>query len=365
MDIGIVGLPRSGKTTMFNAVTRGSVAVADFSGSGKPNVGVAKVPDERLDTLVGIFNPKRRVPAEIKYVDVPPPPEGFGKTRGVSGEYLGHLQLVDVLMVVVRAFEDPAVTGAEDGIDPVRDAELMLLELAFADIELLDRRLARLAESAKGARAQEREGQAKEQALLERLKAGLEAGTPVRKQDYTEDEALTFRGFNLLTDKPAIVVANLGEDELSEAEATEARLSAALDGSQEGVAAICGGLEMELASMSPEDEAEMREAMEVTGSGLDRMIELSYRASDTITFYTAAEIEARAWTIDRGTEAAKAAGGIHSDFERGFIRAEVVAYDDFLECRTYAEARRRGLYRNEGRTYIIKDGDMVNILFNV
>ena len=365
MDIGIVGLPSSGKTTMFNAVTRGSVAVADHSGRGKPNVGIAKVPDARLDNLVSIFSSKKRVAAEIKYVDVPPPPEGFGKSRGISGEYLGHLQLVDVLMVVVRAFEDPAVTGAEDGIDPVRDAEIMLLELTFADIELLDRRLTRLAASAKGARVQEREEQVKERALLERLKAGLEDGIPIRKQDSTEDEARSLRGFNLLTDKPVIVVANLGEDVLSEAMATEASLSAALGGAQDGVAAICGALEMELASMSPEDEAEMREGMEVEGSGLDKMIVLSYLASDTITFYTAAEVEARAWTIDRGTEAAKAAGGIHSDFERGFIRAEVVAYGDFLDCLTYAEARRRGLYRNEGRTYIVKDGDMVNILFNV
>lgn len=365
MDIGIVGLPSSGKTTMFNAVTRGSVAVADHSGRGKPNIGVAKVPDPRLDKLVSIFSSKKRVAAEIKYVDVPPPPEGFGKTRGISGEYLGHLQLVDVLMVVVRAFENPAVTGGEDGIDPVRDAELMLLEIAFADIELLDRRLSRLAESAKGARAQEREGQAKECALLERLKAGLEDGVPIRKQEFTVDESRALRGFNLLTDKPVIVVANLGEDVLSEAATTEESLSVALDGTQDGIAAICGSLEMELASMPPEDEAEMREEMEVEGSGLDRMIVLSYVASDTITFYTAAEVEARAWAADRGTEASQAAGKIHTDLERGFIRAEVVAYDEFLDCLTYAEARRRGLYRNEGKTYVIKDGDMVNILFNV
>ena len=365
MDIGIVGLPSSGKTTMFNAVTRSSVAVADHSSRGKPNVGVAKVPDARLDNLVSIFNSKKRVAADIKYVDVPPPPEGFGKTRGVSGEYLGHLQLVDVLMVVVRAFEHPAVIGAEDGIDPVRDAETMLLELAFADIGLLDRQLSRLVESAKGARVQEREEQAKERELLERLKVGLEDGVPIRKQGYTDDEARALRGFNLLTDKPVIVVANLGEDLLSEAEATEANLASVLEGSQEGVAAICGSLEMDLASMSPEDEAEMREVMEVEGSGLDRMIVLSYLASDTITFYTAAEIEARAWAADRGIEAAKAAGKIHTDLERGFIGAEVVAYDDFLDCLTYVEARRRGLYRNEGKTYVIKDGDIINILFNV
>ncbi len=365
MDIAIVGLPKSGKTTIFNAVTRGSAQVADYSGPGQPNVGVAKVPDGRLDTLEAIYGPKRVVPAEVRYVDVPAPPEGMGTSRGISGEYLSHLQRADALMVVARAFEDPAVSHVMDGVDPARDAETMLMELAFSDVEILERRLSRLADGFKGAKAPERDALTREQALLTRLKDRLEDGAAVRLQLRTPDEARALEGFQLLTDKPVIVVANLGEEQLPEASVLEARLAEVLREARVEAAALCGRLEMELAQMEPDDEQEFRESLGAGESGLDRMIALSYLVADLITFFTGNDNEVRAWTAARGTEALKAAGKVHSDFERGFIRAEVVAFDALAECGGLAEARRRGVLRQEGKGYVVQDGDVLNILFNV
>ena len=365
MDIAIVGLPKGGKTSIFNAVTRGSAQVADASGPGQPNIGVAKVPDDRLAALEAIYGPKRVVPAEVRYVDVPAPPEGLGASRGISGEYLGHLQRADAMVVVARAFEDPSVSHVMESVDPSRDAETMLLELAFSDVEILERRLSRLADGFKGAKAPERDSLAREQSLLTRLKDRLEEGAAVRLQERTPDEARALEGFQLLTDKPVIVVANVGEDQLPEAAAIETRLSEALQEASVEAAALCGRLEMELAQMEPDEEQEFRESLGAGESGLDRMIALSYRVGELLTFFTGNDNEVRAWTAARGTEALKAAGKVHSDFERGFIRAEVVAFDALAECGSVAEARRRGVLRQEGKGYVVQDGDVLNILFNV
>ena len=366
MDIAIVGLPMSGKTTIFNAVTRGTAQVGvQTGGRGKPNLGVAKVPDGRLDTLAEIFNPKRTVSAEITYVDIPAPPEGLGSTRGISGEYLNDLQRADALFLVVRAFEDPSVAHVTGSVDPFRDVETMEYELVFSDLEILERRLGRVAEQFKGAKAPEREALNSEQALLSRLKEALEAGTPIRDQSLQQDERRQISGFQLLTAKPLIVVANVGEDQLPEPAAIEQRLSSQLAGSRVRATALCGKLEMELSQMEPSEEQEFRQSLELAESGLERMVRLSHDVSEVITFFTGNANEVRAWTIPEGTTALKAAGGVHSDMERGFIRAEVVKFDELQRCGSVAEARKQGVLRQEGKGYEVQEGDVINVLFNV
>lgn len=366
MEIGIVGLPKSGKTTIFNAVTRGAAQVAAYGGlQTRPNIGVAKVPDSRLDVLEAMFKPRRKTYAEVTYFDIPAAPEGLGKTSGISGEFLNQLQRADALLVVVRAFEDASVPHVNDSVNPVRDLEAMLYELAFADMEILERRMARLADSFKGAKAPEREALNKEKALLERLRADLEAGVPLGRQKLSDEDARKLGGFRFLTAKPIIAVANVGESQLAEASALEQQLASTVTWPGIRAAALCGKLEMELAQMEPEEEQEFRQSLGVGESGLNRMIRLSYDVLDLITFFTVGDPEARAWPITRGTTALKAAGKIHSDLERGFIRAEVVAFDDLHRCGSMAEARRQGLLRQEGKTYVVRDGDVILILFNV
>ena len=366
MEIGIVGLPMSGKTTVFNAVTKGKAQVAAHSGSKtKPNVGVAKVGDDRLDVLAGIYEPKRQVPAEVTYIDIPAMPEGLGETRGISGEFLNELQKTDALLVTTRAFEDPSVPHTGDHIDPFRDAETMLYELSFADLEILSRRLGRLEEQSKGAKPAEREVLNRERSLLEGLRGDLESGTAIRERDLSPEETRLLEGFQLLTAKPVIVVVNIGESQLSEASSLETRLASEFSAPQVGGMVLCGKLEMELAEMSAQEEQEFREFLEAGESGLERMMKLSQEILDLLTFYTGNQNEVRAWNIKRGTTVVEAAGKIHSDFERGFIRAEVVGFDDLAECGSPAEARRRGILRQEGKSYQVQEADVINILFNV
>ena len=369
MEVAILGLPNSGKTTVFNALTRGSAEVVPYasgaSGQGGPNVGVARVRDPRIDLLVSLFSPKRTVLSEVTYSEVPATPEGLGKTQSISGLYLNSIQRADALLVVVRAFENESVAHAGDGLDPVRDAETMLYELAFADLEILDRRLARLADGLKGAKAAERDPIAREQALIERLKDGLESGTHIRDQPLARDDAHFLEGFQLLTAKPLMVLLNLGEDEAAEGAARPESLRPLLDERSARCAAFCGKLEMELSQMEPADEQEFRASLGLSESGLDLMLRMTHEVTDVITFFTGNTNEVRAWAVPRGTSAVNAAGKIHSDMGRGFIRAEVVAYDDMERCGTLAEARRQGVLRQEGKAYIVKDGDIVNILFNV
>ena len=363
MDITIIGLPNSGKTTIFNAVTRGAAEVASYA--NKPNLGVAKVPDERLIVLEGIYKPRRTVHAEVTYVDLPAAPEGFGESKGISGEYLNYLQRADALLIVARAFEDPAVPHVSDSIDPDRDVETMLYELAFADLEILDRRLARIQEGFKSAKTAERDSLTREQGLIQRVKSELEEGIHIRDQALSPDELKALVGFQLLTAKPIIVAVNLGEDALADLDSVEKQLSDRFSGPRIRVAALCGKLEMELAQMEPDDEAEFRRSLDAGESGLSRMIRLSYEVLDLVTFLTVGEDEVRAWPITRGTPAVSAAGTIHTDLERGFIRGEVVAFEDLERCRSIAEARKQGVLRQEGKTYVVKDGDIMHVLFNV
>ncbi len=365
MDVAIVGLPGSGKSTVFNAVTRGAAQVAGFGGRAEPNVGVAKVPDARLEALASVYKPKRVVSSEVSYLDLPPPPEGFGKTRGISGEHLNLVQAVDVIVVVARAFEDESVVHVDGSVDAFRDAETMLLELSFADLEMIDRRLARLADGMKGARAPERDAILKEQALFARLKERLEAGEAMRGASLAADEERLLAGFGLLSAKPVIILVNIGEERVGESDEVYSRAAAQFQGPMMGTAVLCGALEMDLAQMEPEDEEEMREGLGVGESGLDRMIALTHKAADVVTFFTGNDNEVHAWTAPRGTGAAAAAGRIHSDFERGFIRAEVISASDLEQCGSIAAARSQGLLRQEGRSYEVQEGDVLNILFSV
>ena len=365
MQITIIGLPYSGKTTIFNAATRGSAQVAQYSSSSRPNIGVAKVPDARLDTLTEIYGPTKTTPAEITYVDLPAAPEGLGKTRGVSGVYLNQLQTADALAIVARGFEDPSVPDGGDGVDAFRDIETMLYELTFADLEILERRIERIDQNNKGARSSERDSLERERALMTSLKEGLESGVPVRKQNLSPDESKRVNEFQFLTAKPVIVVVNAGEDQGDQADKLQARLDDEVAESDVLTAVLVGSLEMELAQMSAEDEAEFRESLAAGESGLDRMVRLSYKALDQITFFTGGPKEVRAWTITNGDSASRAAGAIHSDMERGFIRAEVVAYDHLAQWGSEAESKRQGVLRQEGKDYVVKDGDVVHVLFNV
>ena len=364
MEITIIGLPQSGKTTIFNAATRGSAQVAAYA--NRINLGAAKVPDKRLDVLNGIFNPKRKVNAEVTYADLPAAPEGLGKTQSIGGEYLNTLQRADAILMVARAFEDPSVPHIADSIDAFRDIETLLFELTISDLDILERRLERVAEGFKGAKAAERDALNKERETLSRVKDGLEAGTQVRDQALTDEELRLLSGFQMLTAKPLIVVVNAGEEQLERIPAIEARLAEEVRTERIRTAALCGTLEMELAQMDAEEEHEFRESLGVAGeSGLSRMINLCYEALDFISFLTVGDIEVRAWPIARGTPAVKAAGQIHSDMERGFIRGEVVRYEHMVECRTLAVARKNGVLRQEGKNYVVQDGDIMHVLFNV
>ncbi len=365
MQLAIIGLPFSGKTTVFNAVTRGSAQVAGYGGVSKPNVGVAKVPDGRLAPLVEIYKPTRTTQAEISYVDLPAAPDGLGRTRGISGEYLNQLQTADAVAIVARAFEDPSVPDGGDGVDPFRDIETMLYELTFADMEILDRRLERIAQSSKGARGGDRDAMVRERGSISRLKGGLDTGLPIRKQSLNQEDTRRVAEFQFLTAKPVIVVVNAGEDQLDGSSEIEARLEAEVAESGMLWTVLPGKLEMELAQMEPEDEREFRESLGAGESGLDRMVRLSYSALDQITFFTGGPKDVRAWTITRGDSALRAAGRIHSDMARGFIRAEVIACEDLVRYGSEVEARRQGLLRQEGKTYTVSDGDVVHVLFNV
>jgi GTP-binding protein YchF len=364
MEIGIIGFPQSGKTTVFNTVTRGHAAVAGYSQT--PNVGIAKVPDARLDALAAMYKPRRVVPAEISYTDIPPPPEGFGKNRGIGGEYLNALQSMDALLIVVRDFVNPSVVHIDDNINPYRDIENLLTEIVFSDLEILERRISRLQGGLKGAKPHEREAFNKEMAFLEDLRPDLENGLPLREQNFDGDPARWLGGYGMLSLKPLIVVVNTGEDKLDDIEQLESEIATTIAEKRIRVIATCAQIEMELGQLEEKAaEDEMRAALGVGESTLDRMVRLSYDVVGRISFFTVGEDEVRAWEISQGTAAQKGAGRIHSDLERGFIRAEVISYESLISCGSLSEGRKQGLLRQEGKGYIVQDGDIMHVLFNV
>jgi GTP-binding protein YchF len=362
MKVAIIGIPQSGKTTIFNALTKGMAEVAAYSPTLAPNIGVAKVSDSRLSVLEGIFQPKKTVPAEVSYIDIAGSIKGFGK-EGAGGEFLNYLTTADALLQVVRTFEDDKVPHPEASIVPKRDIASLDLELAVSDLAIMERRLEKLETSLKGAKAAERESYLKEQSLLQKIKAELETDVPIRLQDLAKEELKMLANYQFLTAKPMLVVLNIGEEQVPKASQLEGEISSLYP--QFAVVALCGKLEMELAQLSDAEAREFREAMGLAKPALDRVIDLSYSLLALISFFTTVSSELKAWTIPGGTPAPKAAGKIHSDMERGFIRAEVISYKDLENCGNLAEARKRGLLRTEGKSYIIQDGDVVTFLFNV
>ena len=361
MEIGIIGLPKSGKTTVFNALTKGKAETGAYAPSTTgPNVGMAKVPDPRLDVLDQLFHPKRKIPAEVCYVDVVPPPKG-----GLSSQFLAHLDKADALLHVVRAFEDEKVPHIEGSIDPERDIATLDLELAFSDLSVIEKRIQKIETSLKGAKQQEREAFSKEQALLVRIKNALESEIPIREQELTEDEKRLILNYQFLSAKPLLLLFNIGEEMLPEAPSLEEQWQERYRRPQCQVAVLCGKLEMELCQLSDADAQEFRSAMGLEETALNRMIRLSYDLLGLISFFTVVSDEVKAWTIHRDTTAVKAAGKVHSDMERGFIRAEVISYDDLVKYGSIAEGRKRGLLHAEGKSYIVKDGDEITFLFNI
>lgn len=362
MQIGIMGLPGSGKTTVFNALAHARAAVGGFSApSAEPNVAVVKVPDPRLDQLAPLFEPEKFTPAEVQYVDVAGIVRGSGKES--AGALLAHLRNTDVLLQVVRAFGSAATHGSDP--TPLDDVDAVGLELILADLDVVEKRFERLRKEvqlAKGTPA-ERQQRERELELFTRLHETLAAERPLREIGLTPAEERALRGYGLLTAKPLLVLFNV-EEPGPAADALVEQVRPTLGANADAVS-LAGKLEMELAELAPEDAAELMEAYGVTESGLARVIQVSYRLAHLISFFTVGPDECRAWTIRDGSTAVDAAGTIHSDLARGFIRAEVIHWDQLLEVRTYAEARKRGLLRSEGKGYVVKDGDVLNILFNV
>jgi GTP-binding protein YchF len=363
MDLGIVGFQRSGKTTIFNAVTRGNAQTGAYGAGVQPNIGVVKVPDARLDALAKIFEPKKFTLADIRYIDFPG--EAFSDGQGPGAQFLAQLARCDALIHVARAFADETVPHPQGSVDAARDIAAMELELAFADAAFIEKRMERIEASMRSVKAGERDAAERETALLQRLKAGLEADTPLRAQSMSGEEARLLVNYQFLTDKPLLIVLNIADDDAARAGEIEAEFSAKAGGPHTAIAAIAGKIEQELAQMSDEDGAEFRKDLGIKEPGLDRMIRMSYLLTGLISFFTVGPDECRAWNVRSGATAPDAAGKIHTDLERGFIRAEVVRCDDLLAAGGYPEAKKRGQVRQEGKTYVVQDGDCLNILFNV
>lgn len=360
MQVTIVGLPGSGKTTVFNALTGSQADTGGFSGGrAAPNMGVVKVPDERLDRLSELFHPRKTVPADVTYVDVAIP-AGATREGTINPDVLALVRNADALLHVARAFE-----GGEGAADPWRDVEAMDLEFAIADLTVIEKRLEKLRTSGRHGSPAEREANAQEEALLARLEPELSAGHPLRAVSLSDDDELRLRGYRFLTQKPVLVVLNIDEGQLGAAAELETAGRSRYGTEQADVAALGGKIEAELAQLSETDAALFMEDLGIAEPSRGRVIHLTYALLGLFSFFTAGEDECRAWTLRHGATAVDAAAAIHSDLARGFIRAEVVTYDDLMACGSMAEARKRGLLRSEGKTYAVRDGDVIEVLFNV
>lgn len=364
MEIGIIGLPQCGKTTIFNALT-GLGDQGQGSHGDRAAVGMAKVPDPRLQPLSDLFNSRRIVQAEVKYFDVPLTPRGLGKSEGFGGKLLNVLSQADALLHVVRAFGEKSMPHMEGSVDPLRDIEVLDLELTYSDLTILERKRERLEDELKGARAQERDALLAEQVLVDKVRGQLEDGVPLRAQVLTADERKKLSGYQFLTAKPELLLLNVGEEDLSSTDSPERIVAERFGGGEVGVASVCGKLEEELSQLDAEEAAEFRTSMNGGEPALDKVLRASYELLGLVSFLTCGPDEARAWPVARDTAAVKAAGKIHSDIERGFIRAEVIEYDNVIKCGGLVEARKKGLIRQEGKEYRVQDGDVINFLFNV
>ncbi len=366
MKLGIVGLPNVGKSTLFNSLTKAGAESANYPFCTiDPNVGVVAVPDERIRLLGDMYHSKKVTPAVIEFVDIAGLVKGASKGEGLGNQFLANIREVDAIVHVVRCFEDENVVHVDGSVDPARDIETINLELVFSDIEILERRLAKVARTARMDKKA-----AKEEALVKRIVSHLEDGKPAKTMDIgdDEDEQAWFASYNLLTAKPVIYAANVSEDDLaddgmSNVYVQSVRELAKEEGSE--VFALCASIEAEMAELDDEEREMFLEELGIAQSGLEKLIQASYSLLGLMSFLTAGEDETRAWTIRKGTKAPQAAGKIHTDFERGFIRAEVVNYKDLLECGSLAAAREKGLVGLEGKEYVVRDGDVILFRFNV
>jgi len=366
VQVAIVGLARAGKTTVFNTLTRGEAETGGFGGM-TVNVGVVKVPDERLTKLTEIFKPKREVAADVTYVDLPAPPLSVDgrEAAEIPADQLARLRTADELLHVVRAFEDPSVAHPEGSVDPWRDIEQLDLEFVLADLSVIEKRIEKLSTSGRHGTPAEREANERELVVLEKIAPSLREGIPIRDVELGDDEQKRIRGFRFLTEKPVLILLNIGESDIPRAAELAADVAGRYAHKQSNVEAMSARIEMEIGQLDAEEADVFRQDMGLTESSLERVIRLSYRLLGLISFFTAGPDETRAWTIPEGSTAVDAAGAIHSDLARGFIRAEVVTYEDLVALGSTAEARKAGKLRSEGAKYTVKDGDTLEVLFNV
>lgn len=365
MKLGIVGLPNVGKSTLFNSLTKAGAESANYPFCTiDPNVGVVPVPDERLDKLTEMYHSKKTTPAVIEFVDIAGLVKGASKGEGLGNQFLANIREVDAIVHVVRCFEDSNIVHVDGTIDPIRDIETINLELVFADLEVLERRISKVVRGAKNDKEL-----AKELELLNRIKAHLEEDKLAKTfETEDEDELAWLASYNLLTAKPVIFAANVEEDGLAEAETNNLFVNKVREYAKEldaEVFVVCAQIEQEISELEEEEKREFLEELGLCESGLEKLIKASYSLLGLISYLTSGEDETRAWTITRGTKAPQAAGKIHTDFERGFIRAEVVNYKDLMEHGSMLAAKEHGLVRSEGKEYVVQDGDVILFKFNV